>query len=612
MVNNKFRVVMLLFIFLTGSVFLTYNVIGAPDEDPNFGKEANDSLSPVLKNPSPADNSVGVDTSPTLSVYVEHYGDAAFIVVFIKYDTEFIIGMDTVNSGETASVKWFGLEHSSTYRWYAKIEDIAQSDNYVFTTKEEPVYVNSAPNPPTNPSPSDVSIDRDISLSLSIDVSDPDGDNITVKFYDSSDNLIDTTYVIGTGTASVTWSDLEYSTTYSWYAIVSDSKEDVTSPVYSFTTKDEPTADNNPPYEPSNPSPSDSAKNIAFSTTLSVHVFDPDDDSLTARFYDFSGNLIGTDSVDGSGTASVTWSGFDYSSTYSWYAKVSDGEFEEQSDVFSFSTKSEPVTIIEYGWIMGTVKIEYNDATIPVNQAKICVYPSGETSPIQCKYTAQNGLYFFSDLEVGSYDVVARRKEWTETKSSIYVNANDAAYANFTIVIDENRYRLEEALEGGNIGGEITVETKDEGVYEHETVIYEEVTFESIELKQGEIFLVVDGDEKSAGKTIILNVESDIIDFNEEYSLEYDGFSINMANNYEDILNPNDDGTLPEYLILTGAEGMQILVSIPHFSQHEIKIYNIADVIEAVGGIGTFITYIIFCAILALLVVGTVYFTDRF
>lgn len=51
----------------------------------------------------------------------------------------------------------------------------------------------------------------------------------------------------------------------------------------------------------------------------------------------------------------------------------------------------------------------------------------------------------------------------------------------------------------------------------------------------------------------------------------FDGKEIGMADNYADVLNPNDEN-VPEYLVLLGARSTQVLVSIPHFSTHTIEI----------------------------------------
>jgi len=97
--------------------------------------------------------------------------------------------------------------------------------------------INSAPNKPTSPSPADGATGVSTSPTLQVTVTDPDGDTMTVYFYDSGGNLIGTdTNVPSGGTASTAWSGLDYSTTYSWYTKAYDGSLWATSDTWSFTT----------------------------------------------------------------------------------------------------------------------------------------------------------------------------------------------------------------------------------------------------------------------------------------------------------------------------------------------------------------------------------------
>ena len=98
---------------------------------------------------------------------------------------------------------------------------------------------NRAPNAPTTPSPADAATDVSLSPTLSVVVTDPDGDPMTVTFYDASDSS-----VIGTDTgvasgdpASVVWAGLAAETEYSWNAKANDGEFDsALSSTWSFTT----------------------------------------------------------------------------------------------------------------------------------------------------------------------------------------------------------------------------------------------------------------------------------------------------------------------------------------------------------------------------------------
>jgi hypothetical protein len=76
-----------------------------------------------------------------------------------------------------------------------------------------------------------------------VTVSDPDGDELTVYFHWQNGTLIGSTTVNSGQVASIYLPDcispgwLERSTTYRWYVTVNDSRDQIQSPVYSFTTR---------------------------------------------------------------------------------------------------------------------------------------------------------------------------------------------------------------------------------------------------------------------------------------------------------------------------------------------------------------------------------------
>ena len=83
--------------------------------------------------------------------------------------------------------------------------------------------------------------------------------------------------------------------------------------------------------------------------------------------------------------------------------------------------------------------------------------------------------------------------------------------------------------------------------------------------------------EVSPGATIVINVDSAVVPISslEELEVLVDNENIELADDYEDVLDTTDENA-SEYLILVGAEGIQVLVSIPHFSVHTITLGNVA------------------------------------
>jgi len=218
---------------------------------------------------------------------------------------------------------------------------------YYFGTDSATVYItelfNLAPEI-LDQSPENGATEVDIDAELEVTVDDAEDDRLTVIFYNASDDSVieEITNINPQKTVDTIWENLEYNTTYEWYVSVSDDNHTNTSDVWSFTTMDEPT--NQAPDEPENPNPNDDAQGIIVNPTLSVHVEDPDGDELDVTFYDaFTNQVIGSDQCTSDCTASTTWNGLTHDTTYSWYVKVSDDEFEVESDTWSFTTETQDI-----------------------------------------------------------------------------------------------------------------------------------------------------------------------------------------------------------------------------------------------------------------------------
>ncbi|MGC9554749.1 MAG: InlB B-repeat-containing protein, partial [Thermoplasmatota archaeon] len=129
--------------------------------------------------------------------------------------------------------------------------------------------------------------------------------------------------------------DVYYGNYYEWATQKIDISEGYN--LFTFDLEEE----QYPPHAPAHPSPSHQATGVSRDVTLSVEVFDPNGDDLTVRFYNASGHtLMGTVADVSSGsTASVSWSGLAFNTTYSWYAVADDGLFTNQSDTWEFTTR---------------------------------------------------------------------------------------------------------------------------------------------------------------------------------------------------------------------------------------------------------------------------------
>jgi len=294
-------------------------------------------------NPSPANASTSVSTSPVLSVDVSDSNGDAMTVYFYNGTSSELIATTSVSasgSTSTATTTWSGLSEHTTYQWYVVANDgkaSATSSTWSFET------INDAPSTPGNPSPYDTEEDVNVPVTLSVDVYDSNGDAMTVYFYNgTSSELIATTSISASGstsTATTTWPGLIGNTTYQWYAVANDGDLSATSSTWSFTTG------NTAPNTPGNPLPANASTSVSTSPVLSADVYDPDGDAMTVYFYNNTGpELIATTSVSASGstsTATTTWPGLVGGITYQWYVVANDGEASATSSTWSFTTISQ-------------------------------------------------------------------------------------------------------------------------------------------------------------------------------------------------------------------------------------------------------------------------------
>jgi len=92
-------------------------------------------------NPQPKDNSLGIITDPEISVDVEHEeGDPMDVNFYDASDDSLIAELNEVPSGTRVSTVWSGLDHGSTYEWYAEAVDGEYSnvsESWKFTTVQE-------------------------------------------------------------------------------------------------------------------------------------------------------------------------------------------------------------------------------------------------------------------------------------------------------------------------------------------------------------------------------------------------------------------------------------------------------------------------------------------
>ena len=64
-------------------------------------------------------------------------------------------------------------------------------------------------------------------------------------------------------------------------------------------------------------------------------------------------------------------------------------------------------------------------------------------------------------------------------------------------------------------------------------------------------------------------------------AVRFDGQNVTSADDLDDVFDAANDGGQPEYLLLVGAEQVQLLVSVPHFSSHTVEVVEEAQSLGA-------------------------------
>jgi len=208
----------------------------------------------VPSNPDPTNNSTGVGLFADLWWSSDDIdGDLITYDVYFESNDSTPDILVSVNQFSTHYDPGY-LENDTIYYWQIVAWD-SYGNNisgpiWHFTTKES--QQNNPPNIPTNPSPSNGKTGVSKNPTLSAYVSDPDGDALSVKFYNAGNDILIASYdfIRNNSTAEVTWPGLSSGTKYTWYAVVNDTMLENRSDTWSFTTKRASNNNHNSGYTP--------------------------------------------------------------------------------------------------------------------------------------------------------------------------------------------------------------------------------------------------------------------------------------------------------------------------------------------------------------------------
>ncbi|MEA3343572.1 MAG: S8 family serine peptidase [archaeon] len=196
--------------------------------------------------------SVGPDVNASYVLNVTNYGNTTETYNMSVNGTGTLnVTQITLNPDESTTVL-LNVSNSSDGTYYSNVTGILSTNSSIIMNSFEDIgdivtiVGNAAPNQPQLNSPQNGATNQNLTVTLNITATDPDGDPMNVTFYnnETGQQIANTTNIADGTCANITWPNLNYSTTYNWYANSTDGQYTNKSNVWNFTTKDAP---DNPP-----------------------------------------------------------------------------------------------------------------------------------------------------------------------------------------------------------------------------------------------------------------------------------------------------------------------------------------------------------------------------
>ena len=411
---------------------------------------------PVIKNVNayPSPQTFDKDVNISCEVYDNIMVDTVKLIITYPDSSiqEFILSGD----GTYQHISTYNM--LGNYSFYIWANDT--SGNFNTSTIYSFRIVNNPPNQPTNPTPANDSTNVDINPSLGVIVSDPDENSLFACFYDASDDsLIGIATGVASGSAaSVTWSGLAYETSYSWYVVVNDTKEENVSMNWTFTTKQEPPDEPDDP--PSGPPPTNNPSNLPSGTgnrkPEAKIVVDE-----TVEFVDTQIKFDGSQSSDPDGdTLTFIWDfddgdtgdeeiinhSFDKSGIYDVLLTVFDGSGGTDTDTVTIeilTANTEPTDPIISGNVNGKINTQYSYSAVSYDE---------QNDTISYYFDWNDGSYNETEFLPNGTAAVSNHSWDVSGKYVVKVNATDDKTESKTVEYNVFINTKEISYNGSEIG----------------------------------------------------------------------------------------------------------------------------------------------------------------
>jgi hypothetical protein len=329
--------------------------------------------------------------------------------------------------------------------------------------------------------------------------------------------------------------------------------------------------------------------------------------------------------VTAGGTAvqdvSITFSTVTYSTNSSGIVKLTaplvtdDSVFTLTASHEGYITATKTITVLnqpeqlgDHGWVFGVV---YNTTGEPVEGATVCILLSSDETGAtrQCTLTNDQGRYNSKPTLTGTYTVEITKDSYTSVSKQVTILKNLAQSVDFTLEKSESPnptttqnpmdYVIEYGIQNNIIGAQITIPKQEP----QQIAIYNtnlEILGTSIE--KGTFQFTITGTEGTQGTVIALRLNDPktvlktTVEDLKNLEVTFDGQHIEMASTIGSIFSSED--SQPRWIGVFTEQGVDILVYVPHFSEHTIII---STVVEALGGIAAVMVYVALCVIAGLI-----------
>jgi hypothetical protein len=192
------------------------------------------------------------------------------------------------------------------------------------------------------------------------------------------------------------------------------------------------------------------------------------------------------------------------------------------------------------------------------------------------------------DLDIEDGNVVV-----LHSKATFFVSNSAGAEAGGNSLAKDLNFQ--KALEDGNIGGDILI-GGDGDEFNADATPYGDMDMNVTQDEDDTINITIEKDEPE-GKTIVVSIDEQVMNVKELEDVEVNVYALldtdplgeevaclNEAEDLQDVLDPTDDGECHEWWVVLDKNGVQVLISIPHFSAKRIEIQSSSS-----GGDGGFL-----------------------